>query len=388
MRDEATDFVWIERKRDLEQLAKVLDGELRIAIDTESDGFQAYQSKICLIQIATPHRTYLVDTVALPPDALSPLAGVLENPRITKVMHGADNDISGLKRDFGFSLYGLFDTLLAARYLGLAKCNLAYLMQNYFNVRTDKRFQRFDWSIRPLPVSALEYAAGDVLYLLALHDRFIEALTQRGWLDAVLQDSHWITQRDCEQRAFDPNGFWKIKGTKDLTLRQLTRLRELYLFRHRLCLAENRAAIFVLDNLAMLQMAIRPPRTIQELHAIPRINKRTIHHYGSELLHTLRQADQQAPVVEYNSSSDVQFNKAQFQVTDTDLYQDLCEWRKKAAQRDQIEIDLVATSKMLKQIAQIIPKSPSDLLSIPELTPWRIERYGNIWLQIVQLYKK
>ncbi|HIE24568.1 MAG TPA: ribonuclease D, partial [Anaerolineales bacterium] len=124
---------YIDKQKDLENLAHDLANEPKIAIDTESNSLYAYQEQVCLIQFSTPTQDYLLDPLALP--NLDILAPIFANPKIEKVFHAAEYDLICLKRDFDFHFVNLFDTLVAARILGYTKVGLGNLLAQKFGVK-------------------------------------------------------------------------------------------------------------------------------------------------------------------------------------------------------------------------------------------------------------
>src|SRR5258707_4438061 len=146
----------------LRVLVDELQKQSLIAVDTESNSLYAYQERVCLIQISTLDHDWLVDPLAL--DDLSPLAPLFASTAIEKVFHAAEYDLMCMKRDFGFTFNNLFDTMLAARIIGLKAFGLGALLEQYFGVQADKRFQRADWSQRPIPIEQVRYAQQDTHY--------------------------------------------------------------------------------------------------------------------------------------------------------------------------------------------------------------------------------
>ncbi len=110
-------YTLMTRQAPLQGFCRDLEKESAIAVDLEADSLFHYQEKVCLIQISTPRQNVVLDPLSL--KDLSPLAPVLSNPRIRKVFHGADYDIRSLYRDFEIDVNGLFDTEIAARFLGI-----------------------------------------------------------------------------------------------------------------------------------------------------------------------------------------------------------------------------------------------------------------------------
>ena len=125
-----------------------------------------FREKVCLIQIATRHTSAVIDPLQI--NNLSVLKPVFKRTDILKVFHGADYDIRSLYRDFKISINNLFDTELACRFLGLKETGLEAVLKKRYNVRLNKKYQRKDWSKRPLPQEMIAYAAQDVRYLIPL----------------------------------------------------------------------------------------------------------------------------------------------------------------------------------------------------------------------------
>ena len=160
----------------LEELCRRLQGEAIVAVDLEADSMHHYREKVCLIQISSARETVLVDPLAC--SGLAPLGGILADPAVLKVMHGADYDIRSFHRDFGFEVANLFDTMIAAQFLGETEIGLAALLRKRFGVELDKQYQKADWSRRPLEPGMIEYAAKDTAHLIDLYSQ-IEELEKR-----------------------------------------------------------------------------------------------------------------------------------------------------------------------------------------------------------------
>src|SRR5712691_4257261 len=160
---------WIRTTAELSELAGSLAGRRAIALDTESDSLHHHREKVCLVQIGVEEGGWLVDPLAA--RDLSPLAPLLADPAMVKVLHGADYDVTTLKRDFGFSFAGLFDTMIAARFLGLPEIGLQAVAKAELGVAISKDSQKDDWSRRPLTPTQEAYALADVHSLLALRGR-------------------------------------------------------------------------------------------------------------------------------------------------------------------------------------------------------------------------
>ena len=162
----------------MEGVARILGRAKIIGVDLEADSLYHYYEKVCLLQIATETDSFVLDPLAL--RDLSSLRPVFSDPRIRKVFHGADYDIRSLYRDFHLEVENLFDTQLACRFLGLQETGLEAVLRNRFQVELNKKYQRADWSKRPLSPEMVEYAAMDGYYLIPLSRMLERELEEKG----------------------------------------------------------------------------------------------------------------------------------------------------------------------------------------------------------------
>ena len=184
MDENAFSHEWIETLPQLEGAARILGQAKIIGVDLEADSMHHYFEKVCLLQIATESASYVMDPLAL--RDLSALHPVFSNPRIRKVFHGADYDIRSLYRDFRLEVENLFDTQLACKFLGLRESGLEVLLRSRFQVELNKKYQRADWSQRPLSLEMVEYAAMDGRYLIPLArmlEKELEEKSRLSWVE-------------------------------------------------------------------------------------------------------------------------------------------------------------------------------------------------------------
>ncbi|HTG53841.1 MAG TPA: ribonuclease D, partial [Gemmatimonadaceae bacterium] len=137
-----------------------------IALDTEGASFHRFVDRIYLLQVSAPGVTAVLDPLAIGTPAR--LGELLESRDVEVVLHDADYDLRLLHQDYGWHVTRIFDTRVAAQLLGIKAFGLAALLERYFGAKLDKKFQRADWSLRPLSTGMLQYAALDTAYLLDL----------------------------------------------------------------------------------------------------------------------------------------------------------------------------------------------------------------------------
>ncbi|MGH2520871.1 MAG: ribonuclease D, partial [Anaerolineales bacterium] len=258
--------VLIANERGLATLARDLASEPAAAVDTESNSLYAYRERVCLIQFSLPGRDYIVDPLALAD--LSPLAPLFANPRQQKIFHAAEYDLIGLKRDFGFTVENIFDTMVAARTLGWPQMGLAAILETHFGVRMNKRFQRANWGERPLTPALLDYARLDTHHLIALRDKLLAALTAAGRFEEAEEEFARLARVAGDSAGPAPQGFWRLAGARDLTPLQAGVLRELHLYRERQAERLDRPPFKIMSDQTLLEVARRGPRQPSDLNGI------------------------------------------------------------------------------------------------------------------------
>src|SRR5262249_18021055 len=200
---------WIRTTAELSELAGSLRGLRALALDTESDSLHHHREKVCLVQLGVEQGGWLVDPLSA--RDLSPLDPLLAHPGMVKVLHGADYDVTTLKRDFGFTFAGLFDTMIAARFLGLPEIGLQALLRTEFGIALTKESQKDDWSRRPLTPTQEAYALADVTHLIALYERLAARLQAAGRLEWAREESAAVAALEAARRGRDPEAWQKIK---------------------------------------------------------------------------------------------------------------------------------------------------------------------------------
>lgn len=176
-------FQLLDQPGSLEPLLRAIERVEEVALDTEADNMYHYKTRVCLLQFLVDGEVFLVDVLA-PGLKLEPLWAVLSRKHL--IMHGSDFDLRLLHDLCRFQPKSLFDTMLAAQLLGLARIGLASLLDQHFGVALDKDGQKANWSKRPLTPKLLNYAALDVWHLPALRDiltRELKKLGRLGWLE-------------------------------------------------------------------------------------------------------------------------------------------------------------------------------------------------------------
>ncbi len=361
-----------------------LHGQPALAVDTESNSLYAYKEQVCLIQISVPGSDYLIDPLAL--QDLSGLGPLLSDPEVLKVLHGAEYDVAVLHRDFGFTIANLFDTMWASRILGWPAHGLAALLKSQFGVSLNKKYQRANWSIRPLPPEQLDYARLDTHYLLPLHDVQARELDRAGrWPQAKHRFAKLIKTR-WEAKGFDPDGFWRLPGVRDLDDVGRGVLCELYLYRDHRARVEDRPAFKVLSNKALIALSEQRPQKYQLLHQVKGVSRRMAGRYGRGLLSAIERGIQQPlPWSERPrpSNGSRPGSNGRPSAEAHARFEALRAWRNATAEAKGVEPDIVLTNQTLWALAHRNPRRHSDLTRGGLLASWQAEEFGQDLLAVV-----
>jgi ribonuclease D len=243
---------YIDTDQDLRGLVDAFFGQPVIAVDTEAAGYHRYHDRVCLVQLTAGDETILVDPLAVA--SLEPLASLLSDPETEIVFHDADYDLRLLDRDHGLRVGRLFDTKVAAQFLGERQIGLSSLLDELLGVSVEKKYQRADWARRPLPREMLEYAAEDTRHLPPLRRVLLERLQEAGRLSWAEEEFEIVRATRHEENGAVP-AFLKLKGSRDLTPRQLAVLREVHDWREEEGLRRDRATFRVLSREALMEIA-------------------------------------------------------------------------------------------------------------------------------------
>ena len=273
--------------RDADELAALAE-ELRVepvvALDTESNSFHVYRERVCLLQLSTPARDVVVDPFAVD---VRPLGDVLAS-REALVLHGADYDVRCLKREYGWELANLFDTMLASRRLGRDQLGLAAIVSSRFGVRMSKEFQRSDWGRRPLSREQLRYAALDTRYLLPLHAELSAELSARGLAEEAQREFAKVAAVEPRPKVFDREGWRRLRGARELDAQGKEILRALWIAREERASALDRPPFKVVPEQAMLEIARRKPASEAGLGGIPGLTPSVLRRAGEVVEVALR----------------------------------------------------------------------------------------------------
>lgn len=379
----STPLLMIEDDAALVDLVASLRPLPAIAVDTEADSFHHYQEKLCLIQISDEDRDIIVDPLKV--RDLSPLAELFQNPDQVKVFHGADYDVVSLKRDYGFVIHNLFDTMIASQFLGLPRIGLADLLDRFFGVEVDKRYQRHDWARRPLLQEHLDYARGDTHFLLALRDTLSHKLAEAGRLEHVREECALVEAREWSGRAGDPGAdFLRIKGAHVLDEGGLRVLRALVRYRDEQARQLDRPAFKTIPDQLLLALAEQRPTEGAAMAEVLRPSGALARRHGDALLRTVAAglADTE-PLPDRNRPASKRASPQGGGANVDRLLGPLKTWRNHVVSSRKISPTVVASNTLLKEIARVAPEDLEALRAVPGIRRWQVQDFGEELVALV-----
>src|ERR1700761_4641321 len=279
-----TDAIWIDRSEELESLARTLESQPEIGLDTEFLRERTFFPKLCLLQLRAAGQIWCVDTLNVGSlDALMPALTASDTP---KLIHAARQDLEALYLTTQRVVSPVFDTQIAAACIGMKpQVGYAELVKTLLDVAIPKGQTRTDWSKRPLTRAQLEYAADDVLYLsdvAALLETRLRELGRESW---VLEDCLELQDR----RLYEPDldlAWERLRGIGQLPAEPRSRAKALAVWREKLARERDLPRSWILADAAIFSIAHATPASPAALEAVQPMNEK----FAASLLAALRES--------------------------------------------------------------------------------------------------
>jgi len=261
-------YRFIKTQKKLQELCKELENEKVLAIDLECENnLHHYGSYISIIQISNINKNWVVDVLEL--KKIEPLKEILENPDIIKIFHDVSFDLRILKYELNIKPKNVFDTQLAALLIGEKNVGLASLLEKFFSIKKESKFQMADWTIRPINPDMISYAVKDTAYLIKLKnllEKKLEELERSSWLKDELK---FLEKKDYEYKDL---GFEDIKGVSKLNSKEKLFAQKIYEEREVLAKKTDKPAYKIISNKKIIELVLNPPKTKEEFLQIKGIH--------------------------------------------------------------------------------------------------------------------
>ena len=347
-------------------LACMLFQERCIALDTESNSRHRYPERVCLVQVATSSKVYLIDTLAV--NDMKPIGEVLADETVIKVIQGADYDIRCLDREWGFRVRNPFDTSIAARFVGMKQTGLSFLTEALLGVHVSKdaRIQKSDWSHRPLSQEALNYAAMDVWYLPHIQKALESQLR-------TLARSPWVSEEctrleEIRYVAPDPEtAYLSLKGSRRLDGQQKAILKRLFILREAEARRRNRPPYYVLSHETLVYLASNPAVDLAQL---PALRRQVDSRFGRLLRAALDRGLADPPI-----SNPIRYSVQLMTPIEIERLQILKKWRLNLGRQLSIDPALVWPMVSLERLAKA-PRTLGAEFQSPEVRQWQREQFA------------
>lgn len=275
-------YQWIDSDVALVDLCQSLSTQSAIALDTEFVRTRTYYPHIGLLQIADENGVYLIDPLAI--SNTQPMADVLQNPAIVKVVHACSEDLEVFQYAFGVLPESLFDTQVAAGFAGYGlSIGYANLLREIKHIDIPKQETRSDWLQRPLSDAQLRYAALDVEYLLEIYRGLVEKLQQQQRLLWVESDCQGMIDK-LRNTQHENTYYTRVKSAWKLDAEQLTVLAAICRWREGQAKKNDVPRSRILKDVSLFDIALKLPMDMQQLKRIQEIPSRFLEVLGKEFL--------------------------------------------------------------------------------------------------------
>jgi len=234
----------IDTAERLTEVVRELEGATWLALDTEADSLHAYPEKLCLLQLSHPGGDLLVDPLA--GLDLRPLLGVMQRHRL--ILHGGDYDLRLMYRTWQFVPSGIFDTMSAARLIGVTRFGLTDLLSQFLGLSLEKGPQKANWGQRPLTARMTAYAEADSRYLKPLEEKLTSELLRLGRAEWHRELCERVVHEATQPVVSDPDRVWRVRGSHGLDRMGLGVLRAIWHWREKEAIQADRPTFHILSH--------------------------------------------------------------------------------------------------------------------------------------------
>lgn len=345
-----------------------------IAVDCEAAGYHRYSDRLCLVQLSTPSRTFVLDPLAVD---LKPQLKGLEDPRRRVLMHGAAYDLRLLRRDLDIRVAHLVDTQVQAGLLGEPAVGLQALLERHLGIRVSKKFQKADWARRPLSAEMIEYAAGDTRYLHRLVAILGERLREAGRASWAEEECAWLVRSASspETPGAPADPVTRFRGARRLSPRAVTALRAVIGWRDTVARDLDRAPFRVASDAALLEVAVRSPVSLHELARVHGFPARLARTRGKSLLRVLDDVDR-LPAAELSPYPLPARKRSRPTPEEEAAFERLRAARNRVADGLALDRGRVMANNVLRAVAAANPRSLRQLVAVGDVRQWQAEVLG------------
>jgi len=281
------DFFYITHDEELKQAALEWQEEKVLGIDLECENnLHHYGVYISLVQISSKDKHWIVDILQI--ENPQPLLNLMTNKKVEKIFHDFSFDLRVIAHQWHCHPHNIFDTQLAALFLGKNELGLGSLLEEYFKIKKERKFQKADWTQRPLSMEMLSYATQDAKYLIPLKEKLAEELKKKERLAWLKEELAYLEKKGFTYKQGD---FLDLHGASALSGKEKSILKTMFEIREDLAKKVDRPSYFVMNNRKLLSLAQEPPDSLdgwKRIHGVHPLVKQD----AAEFFQAVREASQ------------------------------------------------------------------------------------------------
>ncbi|MBC8482024.1 MAG: HRDC domain-containing protein [Planctomycetes bacterium] len=366
--EKCTNYTFVNDNESLTKLITLLKHTEKCAIDTEADSLHHYFEKVCLIQLSFDNKNFIIDPLADLDMTL--FFKTLAEKQL--IIHGADYDLRMLKSSFDFTPHQpVFDTMIAAQLCGYEKFGLAALIEKFFGITIDKKFQKADWSKRPFSDELLNYAAQDTHYLQLIQHKLLRQLQSLKRVDWFVQNCQKAVLATVSVRA-PKKDKWRIKGTILLSQKQLSIVHSIWSWREKIARSKDLPPFRVMVNSLIIELSIWASRrktvTLNNGPKLPRnLNNRSIISLEKAINKAISAEPYQFPQPAMKKS------QSRLLPQDKKFFDDIKKQCNLIAEELSLDPAILITRTDLLEVVKHKAKTANQLTRLTTLLPWQID---------------
>ncbi len=364
---------WVTTIEQLQDCVAYLMQQEVIALDTEFLRTRTYYAIPGLIQLADTQRVYLIDPVVL--SDLGALKPLMIAPRPLKLIHSMTEDVLLLEHILGVVPRPLYDTQVAASFLGEAGSQgFQAFVREQLGEELDKSETRSDWTLRPLSEEQIRYAVQDVVYLLRAYHKQHQQICEKGLLDSVMEECDSLLRQILQNEYETDLSYLKLRGAWELNRVQQRILKPLVRWRDEVARHKDKPKSWICDDQTLIRIAKQQADSIEQLRKVREIKDATIKRYGEVITECVQQ------VLDTEEPEDFQLVDKPISGRELIVYRELKLRVEQCANWHGLPVSLVGPKKQLEQlIFHYIRRKQDSLTSF--FTGWREPVVGEVLLE-------
>lgn len=253
-------ITYIKTQEELQKACKVWEKAPEIGVDLECENnLHYYGTFISIIQVSTTKHHWIIDVLEL--KNIDPFINIINNPLIQKIFHDISFDFRILNFQFKTTPKNIFDTQLAALLIGITDIGLGSLLEKFFGIKKQQKFQMANWIKRPIPKDMLEYAAHDTIHLIHLRNILIKELKKKNRWTWAEEEFSLIDKKEFVHK--DPE-FLDMRGLRALTPTEIAIFKRLVNLREKMAVKANRPVHFIVSTARLKELTRNPPNSLAD----------------------------------------------------------------------------------------------------------------------------